>query len=534
MKRVMCVYLPRWPLQRLLHEQPALRDRPVALVNPKGRRGAEVVLCSAEADRAGVRPGMPAAEALAVAPRLIVRGQEPGADRRGLAGLVRWLERFSPVVAPEDSPEPKSVLLDVTGCAGCFGGEDRLLRRAADELAGEGWDARVAMADTVGAAWGLAHHGSTPFLAPPGETRRVLADLPVAALRLSDSALGALAGLGIGRVGQLLELPRDELPARLGPLVLSRLDQALGRRVEPVVPPRPLPEVQAFYRFEHPTDRRDALNHVLDGMVKRIQGVLQERGWGARRVECRLYQPSASPLRLDVGLSRPSDSAEHIGTLLRTRLEAVMLVGPVRSVELRVPAAEPVGDRQRQLFETDAEAAEELAGLIDRLSNRLGREVVTRVMLVPDPQPEYACRFEPVVSGAAGSETHAERSSTDRNVCATPSLVAQTFLSVPPPKFEFSPECLRVFVHRPLLLWPEPVPVEVTSVVPDGPPIRFRWEGEDHAVARARGPERVEAGWWRGGDVRRDYYMVTTASGGRFWIFRQRDDGRWFMHGGFE
>ena len=31
MKRAMCVYLPSWPLQRLLHARPELRDRPVAM-----------------------------------------------------------------------------------------------------------------------------------------------------------------------------------------------------------------------------------------------------------------------------------------------------------------------------------------------------------------------------------------------------------------------------------------------------------------------------------------------------------------------
>jgi len=71
-------------------------------------------------------------------------------------------------------------------------------------------------------------------------------------------------------------------------------------------------------------------------------------------------------------------------------------------------------------------------------------------------------------------------------------------------------------------------------VVPDGPPLRFTWAGVDYVVARSWGPERIEAGWWRGQDVRRDYYVVATQLGNRFWLFRWPADGRWFLHGSFD
>ena len=47
------------------------------------------------------------------------------------------------------------------------------------------------------------------------------------------------------------------------------------------------------------------------------------------------------------------------------------------------------------------------------------------------------------------------------------------------------------------------------------------------------GPERIETGWWRGDDVRRDYYVVETDAGTRWWIFR-RHDGQWFVQGCFD
>ena len=83
-------------------------------------------------------------------------------------------------------------------------------------------------------------------------------------------------------------------------------------------------------------------------------------------------------------------------------------------------------------------------------------------------------------------------------------------------------------------MWPAPVPVEVLAIHPDGPPLRFVWQGTRWDVASWWGPERIETGWWRGDDVRRDYYVVTTPAGSRFWLFRRRNDGRWFLHGCFD
>ncbi len=99
---------------------------------------------------------------------------------------------------------------------------------------------------------------------------------------------------------------------------------------------------------------------------------------------------------------------------------------------------------------------------------------------------------------------------------------------------------------RPLLLFDPPQPVEVIAEVPDGPPLRFRWQRKLLDVRRYEGPERIAAEWWRrrggeapgGGGLTRDYYRVEDQRGRRFWIFRhglyaERADPRWFLHGLF-
>ena len=48
------------------------------------------------------------------------------------------------------------------------------------------------------------------------------------------------------------------------------------------------------------------------------------------------------------------------------------------------------------------------------------------------------------------------------------------------------------------------------------------------------GPERIEAGWWDGKKVRRDYYMARNPEGQTVWVYRDwQQHGRWFLHGLF-
>jgi protein ImuB len=48
------------------------------------------------------------------------------------------------------------------------------------------------------------------------------------------------------------------------------------------------------------------------------------------------------------------------------------------------------------------------------------------------------------------------------------------------------------------------------------------------------GPERIETGWWDGGDMRRDYYVVRTSQGQCAWVFcAPGEQGAWMLHGWF-
>ena len=46
------------------------------------------------------------------------------------------------------------------------------------------------------------------------------------------------------------------------------------------------------------------------------------------------------------------------------------------------------------------------------------------------------------------------------------------------------------------------------------------------------GPERLCDNWWRS-DQQRDYYLACNEKGSRYWLYRDTQSKRWFIHGIF-
>lgn len=466
---------------------------------------------------------------------------DPLADRLALAELAEWCQQFSPSVALEEGDEPESLLLDVTGLAKLFGGEGALARRVVRACNRRGLAVRVALADTLGAAWALAHFADLkcrggaedaaailsalrlPLVVPAGESWARLAPLPADALRLPEETCTLLADLGVRRIDQIATLPRSTLLARFGPKVLEQLDRASGAAPEALVA-RALPAEREFaWPFEHPTARQEMIEFALAELVARACGALARERLGMLRLECRFEYERHAADRFVVGMFRASACPRHVGELVRLKLEQLRFREPVAAIRAAVLAEDRLEFHQQEMFFADSlqerrqqqnrDAPRAISTLVDRLSNRLGARAVVRPWLLASAQPEFACQYLPLASLSARPRRASPRASRDR--AAAPSPIEAS--------------C----GDRPFYLEREPRRLTVLSVAPDGPPARVRLAGRDERIVRCWGPERIETGWWRSRCVRRDYYQVETGGGQRYWLFRELTSGGWFLHGEF-
>ncbi|NNJ24224.1 hypothetical protein [Alienimonas chondri] len=550
MTRILCLWMPDWPVQRVRRDQtteaptdaptneptneptdertaPSEADAgsspvpadaasflPLVLHRP-GRRGREVAACCRESRRAGVRIGMPLAEVPLHLPNATEAEHAPADDRAALEDLaVRFAQRLSPRVGlaqTGDDAEPCGLAADVTGCAHLFGGEPSLVRFAVRLARSERLAARAAIAGCVGAAWGLARFGSEPAaVLSSDEKDDRLERLPAAALRLPAKLLRTLRELGVWDVGGVRRLPRASLPSRFGPIVAERLDQFFGvmpEAIEPVRPPAPVVAVWEGAPFEEqgPPASREAIAQVCDEL---IAGALARLlvGRGVREATFSfLPEERSEPRTLLLATARPTDDPARLSSLLALRLDRTELPPP-RRVTLTVTAHERLRVARGTLFDAGDDGERELADLLETLSGRLGADRVCRAEPTGDPLPERSFRLTPALGGGAGGGGIAEY----------------------PAPADWLPGT------RPATLLAPPEPVRVLSLVPDGPPFRLTRRGHGTVeIPSAWGPERVQSGWRSGPRVERDYWRAETATGERTWLFRDLRTGRWFLHGLF-
>ena len=474
-------------------------EKPLALIE-KQRGAMRLVAVDAAAAALGLAPGLGLADARLRVPDLATADHDPHADARLLARLADACDRYSPMVATDLFD---GLTLDITGCAHVFGGEAGMATDIARLAPHWGVTVRTAFADTPEAAQALARHDD-------GQCE--IHTLPIAALRCDEETATALGRAGLRTIGDLAERPTAPLAARFGDAIPDTLDRLLGRADSRISPRRPLPALRFERRFAEPIARTADVLTVIADLAREAAIAMEQRGKGGRRFAARLFRSDGETRDLAIETSQPTRDAALVHRLFDERIEA--LADPIDPgfgfdlVRLAVPMLEPLMPTQLAL--EGGEVSEgELAALIDRLSTRLGRARVRRLVPRDTHIPEQAVLALPAVEALAPQPWPAPSSDTPL---------------------------------RPIHLFDPPQPIEVTAAAfPDGPPKHFHWRRSAHHVTRFEGPERIAAEWWNRDDnagLTRDYYRIEDARGRRFWVFRhglyrETEHPRWYVHGVF-
>ena len=79
-----------------------------------------------------------------------------------------------------------------------------------------------------------------------------------------------------------------------------------------------------------------------------------------------------------------------------------------------------------------------------------------------------------------------------------------------------------------------PKRIEMQSVDGNGTPVRLVYQGSPLSVVRITGPERIDTGWWQGATQQRDYFRIELSTGSWLWLYRDRRDQNWYLHGEFD
>lgn len=365
--------------------QPRLAGRPVAVAPPTAR--APVLEVSAEARAAGVRRGIPAAQAVRLCRDLIVLDPHPELYARANAALERVLNRFSPLVEPHRGGR---IWLDATGTTRLFGVPRDLALRISRDVPRE-----VRLVPRLGLSINKLCSGVAARLVPPrepclevpeGGESGFLAPHPLWLLPGVDGPLRrTLAELGLLTIGQVAAVPATELTVVLGPTGKTLSEQARGIDPTPVTPPHRGHQIRMVQTLPEDTENPRVLDAALGKAVARLGWELRTSRRTAARVRLSLryadgrggagWSRLPAPTNLDLTLHR---TARAILDRVFTRRVRVRSIGLIVEGLTETP-------RQPGLFDDEPSAGPggglppheaALIEALDRLRRRFGPSAV--------------------------------------------------------------------------------------------------------------------------------------------------------------
>ncbi len=475
--------LPALPLQ-VAERAGVARD---ALVIAEGSAQRPTVACAnATARQAGIREGQAVAAAKALAGELRILDRDPQAERETLERLAGWAGQFTPMV----SVEGNGIVFEVEATLRLFHGHAQLTSAILRGIRELGYRSALGVAPTPLAARIIARaetHGlQVRSCLKLQDLRARLAELPLFLFDWPQGTLTRLTDLGVVRLKDILELPHEGLARRFGPEIVLSLDRLLGRVADPRVPYSPPHAFRARVELPAEAESVEALLFPLRRLLAELEGYARGRGAGVQRLALTLEHGRKARTRLDLEFASPERESDFILAIAREKLDRLKLCAPTIALSLRADALLPYVPRNAAWLPGAQEQAVERERLVERLAARIGRDRVFGIALGNDHRPERDWKS---ARGASGSDPGSRR-------------------------------CGR----RPVWLLQRPQRLIIDAGHPS-------LQGTLDLVA---GPERIEAGWWDGEEVSRDYYVAANPHGETYWIYREHRDPRaWYVHGVF-
>jgi DNA polymerase IV len=374
-----------------VRDDPSLRGKPVVVGGAPGVRGV-VAAASYEARRFGIRSAMPMARALRQCPDLVILPVDMIKYKYVSDQIMLIFDQYSPLVEPLSLDE---AFLDLSGTEHVHGPVVALGCRIKEVIrATTGLTASVGIAPRKFVAK-IASDLRKPdglVVVGQGEVEAFLAPLPIGRLwGVGPKTLEHLEAMGVGAIGDLARLGKDDLSRRFGAWGERLLDLALGRDDRGVVPEW---EAKSYSHEEtFPSDRGDAqfLAAVMLDQSCRVARRLRRAGAAGQIVTVKIRYGDFKTITRQRRLPRPTSLAEEIYGEAKQLFVAAWDGRPLRLIGVGVSQAES-REEAGLLFpqERIRERSRRLAETVDRIQEKFGTRKMIRapsLLLAQDGPP---------------------------------------------------------------------------------------------------------------------------------------------------
>ena len=472
-RRIMSAWLEHYAIERFMRNHHG--DGPLVLYW-RQKNADRIYALNHSARQAGLTLGMGLGDARSFCANLRIAPADIDADARDLNRLARELGKFSPWVATDGDD---GILLDITGSAHLFGGEDHMSLQVKAALRQRGFHAHIAIAKTRAAAWAFSHFGNQ-------DVRK----LPVAALRIDHSQIMRLERLGLRHISDLTPLPRASLARRFGMGLLERLDAVLELRHEPIMPLAQPVFFATKMNFPEPIGLLADVMMGIERLLAPLCQKMRDHHIAARAIRLGLRRVDGRDEVIEIGFARPMRSEAQIFRLIGVHVEKIDAGFGFDQIRVHAHRIEAIDEEMMTGAHNQS-----LDDLFTRIGNRIGFENIRK---------------------PSGRDTHLPDQAIE-------------FIRYDEPEMPVMPSS----AHRPYVMF-EPEWIWGHGMTP---PLEFKWRRMRFRVASSQGPERISPQWWRQNlawkSGVRDYWRVATLEGRRLWLFYTPQNPAWYVHGEF-
>ena len=364
-------------------DDPSLAGRPVIVGGVTGKRGV-VSAASYEARRFGVHSAMPMARARKLCPDgAYLRGDME--KYRVASGEIRAIfSSYTPLVEPLSLDE---AFLDVTASLRLWESHERIGREIKERIRdGLALTASVGIASNKLVAK-VASDREKPdglVIVEPGEEAEFLRDLPVGEMfGVGKVSARRMAGLGIETIGQVAEMPREQLKRLFGKQGERLFERARGIDESDVVADTEAKSISHETTFSDDVGDEKELRRTLALLADRVSARLRQEGLAASTVGVKVRLADFTTMSRERSLKEPVNADNDIFSTSWTLFgetplggQKIRLLG-VTASRLDRPSS------QMSLFSGEGEKSRNAMKAIDSIRQKFGDDAIGRASSVP-------------------------------------------------------------------------------------------------------------------------------------------------------
>ncbi len=472
----LAIYIPALPLQAF--SRALVESGPVAIYERDAKRN-RIVASNKKAAQLGIKRDCSLAEANALSNHLISLPREPLRELARLHELAAAVSHLTPNIHISES---FGLLLDISASLTLFGGAHSLLNQALASAETQQLRAHSVIAPSArGARWLARAHRE---LVVADRLEEWLDDLPLLATDLPLEMIGELQELNLHNLAAVRRLPTDQLGKRFGPHLALALAQAYGHTSQSLPFWKPLTNFRESVEF---LDLAREQSHWMPGitvLLQQLQNYLRQRAAATTTIQFIFFHGTQQQTHLLLNAAHGTDSTQQWQRLFDAKLERTAIPHEISRIDLLCEHIEPMQFAELDFFDRSHDKNSQWQSLLALIKTRVGNQSV-----LESPHCNHNALPESAMTLSGDSPT---ARNTDQ--------LRPTWL-VEPPRRLYGETLRKLF-----------------------------------ASLRMQHPERIHENWMMNANDRpteRDYYLAKSPDHCVWWIFRERAEGFWFLHGIF-